>query len=74
MLRGQEGETWWSEPVIWFNHKEQHSSLPSTFQWEDVGQTKGKSHAEGSAVSVCQRFRLASLRAGLRTVCVYVCL
>lgn len=31
---------------------------------------EGKSHAGVSAASVCQRFRLASVRPGLRTVCV----
>lgn len=59
---------------MFFNHEKPRSALVSTLQWENVGQTKGKSHTGVSAASVCQRFGLASAGAGLQTVCAFVSL
>lgn len=59
---------------MFFNHEKPRSALVITLQWENVGQTKGKSHTGVSAASVCQRFGLASAGAGLQTVCAFVSL
>lgn len=38
---------------MFLNHEQPRSSLMGILQWENVGQTKGKSHTGVSAASVC---------------------